>query len=77
MLCCPFIPFWFIYLYLHPDELRQVRQYLNGEDIELGPVQQNPFVSDRQRRIEEIEDRLSEARRNFTEFFKSTEQDEF
>jgi len=77
MLCCPFIPFWFIYLRLHPDELRQVRQYLNGEDIELGPVQQNPFVSDRQRRIEEIEDRLSEARRNFLKFFGSTDQDEF
>ena len=77
MLCCPFLPFWFIYLRLHPDELRQVRQYLNGEDIELGPVQQNPFVSDRQRRIEEIEDRLSEARRNFLKFFGSTDQDEF
>ena len=77
MLCCPFIPFWFIYLRLHPDELRQVRQYLNGEDIELGPVQQNPFVSDRQRRIEEIEDRLSEARRNFLKFFGSTDQNEF
>ncbi len=77
MLCCPFIPFWVIYLRLHPDELRRVRQYLNGEDIELGPVQQNPFVSDRQRRIEEIDDRLSEARRNFLKFFRSTDQDEF
>jgi hypothetical protein len=54
-----------------------VRQYLNGEDIELGPVQQNPFVSDRQRRVEEIEDRLSEARRNFLKFFRSTDQEEF
>jgi hypothetical protein len=76
MLCCPFIPFWFIYLHLHPDELQQVCQYLNGEDIELGPVQQNPFVSDRQRIIEEIEDRLSEARRNFSKLFGSNDQNE-
>ncbi len=77
ILCCPFITFWFIYLYLHPDELRQVRQYLNREDIELGTVQQNPFVSDRQRIIEQIEDSRSEARRNFLRFFGSNDQEEF